>query len=97
MTIHTKGLEAVLIPLIDSMAPSKRLPDCKLCQLIAELIVGELGINMQSELILRFVIHACEEDPEKMWNKLEEIQRKLVVILTNKEAYLDATTEVTDG
>lgn len=83
MTIHSKGLEAVLMPLIDSMAPSKRTPECKLCKLIKELVEGELGVNLKSELILRFIIHACEEDPEKMKSKLIELKDKLTEIIEN--------------
>ena len=82
MGMDTKGLEAVIMPLINSMAPKKIEPQCKLCKLIKELVEGELGKNLQSELILRFVIHTCEEDPGKMWVKLEEIHAKVSMILS---------------
>ena len=77
----TKGLEAVIMPLINSIAPPKREPQCKLCKLIKQLVEDELGKNLQSELILRFVIDGCEKNPTAMLSKIEQIRNKLGEIL----------------
>ena len=83
-----KGLEIALTSLINSIAPPKREPQCKLCKLIKQLIeeqLGEqLGVNLQSELIeliLMFVIDGCEKNPTAMLSKIEQIRNKLGEIL----------------
>ena len=80
-----KGLEAVILPLINSIAPPKREPQCKLCQLIKQLVEEQLGVNLQSELILRFVIDTCEKNPDAMWKRLNEIEVKLAILLVDTE------------
>lgn len=82
MTVSIKGLEAVLMPLMDSMAPPViKEPQCKLCKLIKQLVEEQLGVNMQSELILRFIIDACEKDPAAMETKLIELLGSLEKML----------------
>ena len=76
-----KGLEIALTSLINSIAPPKREPQCKLCKLIKQLVEDELGKNLQSELILRFIIDGCEKNPKAMLVKLEQIRNKLSEIL----------------
>ena len=83
MGMNIEALKAVIEPLINSIAPPKREPQCKLCQLIKQLVEDELGKNLQSELILRFIIDACEKNPIAMLTKLEQIKDKLAVILIN--------------
>lgn len=77
-----EDLEMMLDPLIDSIAPPLiKEPKCKLCQLLKQLVEEQIGINKQSELILRFIIDACEKDEKGTWDKLINIQDKIDEIL----------------
>ena len=90
-----EDFEMMIDALIGSIAPPIiEKPTHKLCQLLKELVEGQLGKNKQSEIILRFAINECEKDPGAMVKKLSEIEVKLAILLrdTEEEEYVLKST-----
>lgn len=78
--MNIKGLEAAIMPIIEMIAPPQREPTSELSKQLKKLIEDELGVNLYSEIINRFIVHACEENPETVIKKLHKITAELTDI-----------------
>ena len=75
---EAKVLEGVLRPLIDAVAPKTiKEPKTRIGQLLRKLIREYLGDAVYVDIIDRFIIALCEQDPEEAFNKLVQLNVRL--------------------
>ena len=81
-----RALEIMIEPLINALAPGIiKEPKTRVGRLVRSLIREHLGDALYTSILDRFIIAACEKDPDEAFYKLEELNEALSNIVYELE------------